>query len=151
MSHECQCCCALHFIFLDQTASDKLFEICCKRGDAVLDPLRTPPAKLRALLEAQDPRGRAFRQNIRAYNGALTFTSMSYTKNSRLDLSSGLHCFQALDTARAASMQSQLNADQLSGFQQVVAAVTDDPQTAHFYLQGPGALQGTLRPLSESR
>jgi hypothetical protein len=93
MSHECQYCTALHFI-QEQTASDKLFELCCKRGDAVLDPVRTPPAELRALLEAQDLRGRAFRQNIRAYNGALTFTSMSYTKDSRLDLSSGLHCFQ---------------------------------------------------------
>lgn len=51
---------------------------------------------------------------------------------------------QALDTARAASMQSQLNADQLSAFQQVVTAVTDDPQTAHFYLQGPGGTGKTF-------
>jgi hypothetical protein len=94
MSHECEYCCALHFI-QEQTASDKLFEMCCKRGDAVLDLIRAPPAELRALLEGQDPRGRAFRQNIRAYNGALTFTSMSYTQDRRLDLSGGLHCFQA--------------------------------------------------------
>jgi hypothetical protein len=70
------------------------FELCCKRGDAILDRLRAPPPFLRALLEGDDPRARSFRQNIRAYNSALAFTSVSYTKDTRTDLSRGLHCFQ---------------------------------------------------------
>jgi len=70
------------------------FELCCKRGDVVLDKLRAPPPFLRALFEGDDPRARSFRQNIRAYNSALAFTSISYTKDTRTDLSRGLHCFQ---------------------------------------------------------
>lgn len=93
MNYTCDSCGALHFIG-EQTKADKLFEKCCKRGDAVLDKLQAPPAEIRALLEGDDPRARSFRQNIRAYNGALAFTSVSYTKDTRLDLSSGLHCFQ---------------------------------------------------------
>ena len=93
MNHACEFCGALHFIE-EQTKADKLFEKCCKRGDAVLENIRTPPAEIQALLEGDDPRARSFRQNIRAYNGALAFTSVSYTKDTRLDLSSGLHCFQ---------------------------------------------------------
>jgi hypothetical protein len=59
-----------------------------------LDQLRVPPPFLRALLKGDDPRARSFRQNIRAYNSALAFTSVSYTKDTRTDLSRGLHCFQ---------------------------------------------------------
>lgn len=59
-----------------------------------MDRLRAPPDFLRALFEGDDPRACSFRQNIRAYNSALAFTSISYTKNTRTDLSRGLHCFQ---------------------------------------------------------
>ena len=52
IDHECEFCQALHFVH-EQTAADKLFESCCKRGDAVLDRLREPPAYLRTLYEAQ--------------------------------------------------------------------------------------------------
>ena len=93
IDHECEFCQALHFVH-EQTAADKLFESCCKRGDAVLDRLREPPAYLRTLYEAQTTVARNFRQRIRTYNGSLAFTSVSYTKDTRLDLSSGLHCFQ---------------------------------------------------------
>ena len=60
----------------------------------MLELLRPPPDVLRALFVGQDPRARSFRQNIRAYNSALAFTSVSYTKDTRTDLSRGLHCFQ---------------------------------------------------------
>ena len=76
------------------TGTNQLFELCCKKGDAILDQLRTPPAFLQALFKGVDPRARSFRQNIRAYNSALAFTSVSYTKDTRTDLSRGLHCFQ---------------------------------------------------------
>jgi hypothetical protein len=60
----------------------------------VLERLQTPPRFLWTLLREDDPRARSFRQNIRAYNSALAFTSVSYTKDTRTDLSRGLHCFQ---------------------------------------------------------
>jgi hypothetical protein len=41
-------------------------------------------------------------------------------------------------------MQAQLNVDQCSYFQAIIAAITDDPQTAHFYLQGPGGTGKTF-------
>ena len=41
-------------------------------------------------------------------------------------------------------MQAQLNLEQLDCFQQIVTAVETDPQTAHFYLQGPGGTGKTF-------
>jgi primosomal protein N' len=48
------------------------------------------------------------------------------------------------DTALAATMQAQLNPDQQSCFTRIVTAVDTDPQTAHFYLQGPGGTGKTF-------
>ncbi|PMD28680.1 hypothetical protein NA56DRAFT_559599, partial [Hyaloscypha hepaticicola] len=70
------------------------FELYYKRGDAMLELLRPPPDILRALLVDQDPRAYSFRQNIRAYNSVLAFTSVSYIKDTRIDLSRGLYYFQ---------------------------------------------------------
>jgi hypothetical protein len=94
MDEECQACGALHWIVESVTGSNQHFELCCKKGDTVLENLRPPPRFLEELLTADNPRARSFRQNIRAYNSALAFTSVSYTKDTRTDLSRGLHCFQ---------------------------------------------------------
>ncbi len=48
------------------------------------------------------------------------------------------------ETALAVKMQSQLNTDQLSCFNTIVTAIADDPQTAQFYLQGPGGTGKTF-------
>jgi hypothetical protein len=48
------------------------------------------------------------------------------------------------DTVIAAQMQSQLNTDQLSCFNRITTAIATDPQTAHFYLQGPGGTGKTF-------
>jgi hypothetical protein len=48
------------------------------------------------------------------------------------------------ETSLAATMEAQLNPDQRSCFQTIVAAVADNPQTAHFYLQGPGGTGKTF-------
>jgi len=53
-----------------------------------------PPLYLRTLLEGEDALARSFRRDIRAYNSALAFTSVSYNKDQRIDLRSGIHCFQ---------------------------------------------------------
>jgi hypothetical protein len=94
MDKECEFCNARHWISEVVVGTNQQFELCCKKGDAILDQLRTPPAFLQALFKGVDPRARSFRQNIRAYNSALAFTSVSYTKDTRTDLSRGLHCFQ---------------------------------------------------------
>ncbi len=41
-------------------------------------------------------------------------------------------------------MQAQLNTDQRACFQTIVAAITDNPQIAYFYLQGPGGTSKTF-------
>jgi DNA replication protein DnaC len=41
-------------------------------------------------------------------------------------------------------MRASFNADQLQGFDTIVSAITDDPQTAYFYLQGPGGTGKTF-------
>jgi hypothetical protein len=85
---------ARHWVSEAIAGAGQRFELYCKQGDVVLDELRASPPFLRALFEGDDPQARSFRQNIRAYNSALAFTSVSYTKDTRTDLSRGLHCFQ---------------------------------------------------------
>jgi hypothetical protein len=48
------------------------------------------------------------------------------------------------ETLLATTIQAQLNIDQRSCFQTIMAVVTDDIQTAHFYLQGPGGTGKTF-------
>ena len=93
MNHECQFCEAYHWID-EQDMASKQFEGCCKKGDVVLDRLRPPPDYLRSLYTEGDPLSQAFRNNIRAYNCALAFTSISYNKDKRINFSGGIQCFQ---------------------------------------------------------
>jgi hypothetical protein len=92
LDHECEYCAALHWI--EEATQDKQYEICCKKGDVDLPTLRMPPLYLRKLFTDQDPRGRAFRKEIREYNNALAFTSVSYTRDARIDENSGIQSFQ---------------------------------------------------------
>jgi hypothetical protein len=50
----------------------------------------------------------------------------------------------ARETSLTTAMQAQLNPDQRSCFETIVTAITNDPQTAHFYLQGPGGTGKTF-------
>jgi hypothetical protein len=56
--------------------------------------IRKPPPYLSYLFTGDDPLCRAFRTNIRAYNCAFAFTSISYKKDTRIDFSRGIQCFQ---------------------------------------------------------
>jgi hypothetical protein len=94
MNIQCEDCRVRHWGSEAIAGIRQRFELCCKRGDVALDELRAPPPFLRALFEGDNPRARSFRQNIRAYNSTLAFTSVSYTKDTRTDLSRGLYCFQ---------------------------------------------------------
>jgi hypothetical protein len=95
MTVECEFCTALHFI--EEAAGPsrhrQLFESCCKKGDVHLEPLKGIPPYLRTLFESQTPNGQHFCQNVRSYNNALAFTSVSYTKDTRIDFSTGVQVF----------------------------------------------------------
>ena len=58
------------------TKSCYKFSLCCGEGKVVLLPVAPHPELLMHLLTATDPRGRAFREQIRAYNNALAFASL---------------------------------------------------------------------------
>lgn len=92
MATECESCAARHW--LAEADPRGQFELCCKKGDAMLDYLQPSPPVLRSLLDGTDHRSTHFRESIRAYNSTLAFTSVSYTKDTRTDLTRGLHCFQ---------------------------------------------------------
>ena len=78
----CRDCAALHWIeervrAPGSTLANPHCNMCCDRGKvANIPPLAQPPEPLRSLLRDQTPIARAFRQNIRAYNSALAFTSL---------------------------------------------------------------------------
>lgn len=48
---------------------------CCRSGAVDLPPLPGTPPIIRDLLTSTSAHSREFRQNIRAYNGAFSFTS----------------------------------------------------------------------------
>jgi len=78
----------------ERIKSHKQFPACCVRGDGRLEPLKPTPGTLRSLLEDSSPRARKFRTDIRRYNSALAFTSVSYNKDTRVSLRGGIQCFQ---------------------------------------------------------
>ena len=54
-----------------------------------------PPEYLQYLLSSMDSAAKAFRNNIRKYNSALTFTSLKYTVDDRTyRATGGIQCFQ---------------------------------------------------------
>jgi hypothetical protein len=89
----CEFYAAFHFAD-EQVLPHRKFPACCVLGDGQLDPLQATPIELRRLLESDCQRGRSFRKDIRKYNSALAFTSISYSKDERLSLRGGIQCFQ---------------------------------------------------------
>ena len=99
MTKCCPHCRALHLLSERRSISSKdspKWESCCKEGDVVLPSWRESPGLLRDLLTEQTQRDRNFRQHIRKYNSALTFTSCNYKPNARIDprVNSGPVSFQ---------------------------------------------------------
>ncbi|CEI87497.1 hypothetical protein RMCBS344292_01908 [Rhizopus microsporus] len=75
MNRECSHCHALHWINERQetsSLSNPSWESCCKRGSIQPDPLQY----LKDLLASTDTQGRHFKDNLRQYNAAFTFTSL---------------------------------------------------------------------------
>jgi hypothetical protein len=75
----CRFCGALHWLAERTSNSSKRspkFGTCCNHGKVILPPLHEPPPALRGLLTAQDSEAKEFREHIREYNSALSFTSL---------------------------------------------------------------------------
>ena len=53
-----------------------VFNLCCHGGTIILPELHATPPELARLLRGTDERAREFRTHIRAYNNALSFTSL---------------------------------------------------------------------------
>ena len=66
------------------TKSCYKFSLCCGQGKVVLPPLASPPEMLMHLLTTADKRGKAFRDQIRAYNSALAFASLGVNLDKEL-------------------------------------------------------------------
>jgi hypothetical protein len=70
------------------------FSICCAKGKVILPPLQELPPPLNILLTETDPRSYAFRQNIRMYNSALSFTSIGAKIDQQVAGTSGIYTFR---------------------------------------------------------
>ncbi|XP_070677722.1 uncharacterized protein [Malus domestica] len=69
--------------------------MCCLKGRVALPPIQSPPEMV-ALFSDQTNEGRHFRQNIRAYNHAFSFTSMGVHVDERINISGrGIYTFRA--------------------------------------------------------
>ena len=96
MEHTCQHCGALHWL-AERGVSNSMnprWQLCCKDGEVDLSPMPDPPPFLRHLFQGEDRRSKLFRKEIRRYNAALAFTSLSYTKDERLANQKGFKPFQ---------------------------------------------------------
>jgi hypothetical protein len=77
MNVPCRKCGALHWID-ERTSKSSInapeFTSCCKNGDVVLPAIQDPPLQLRELYQSTTDRvASQFRDDIRQYNGGLTF------------------------------------------------------------------------------
>lgn len=86
----CDFCCVRHWV--DERGSEKddeSFEKCCKRRKVDLPPLWPAPEPLATLFTEQEPRGKDFRHQIRAYNTAFALNSIKYNMDDHIDPQAG--------------------------------------------------------------
>lgn len=70
----CEFCGSINF--LCEQPPDKKCSLCCHKGKVVLPDLKEYPERLKELLTSKSTESQNFKENIRAYNGALAFASM---------------------------------------------------------------------------
>src|ERR1044071_4961690 len=96
MNYKCHNCEAI--MWLDERTNKSMrspiFTICCAKGKVILPPLQDLPSPLDTLLTETDLRSRSFRQNIRMYNSALSFTSMGAKIDHQFTGTSGVYTFR---------------------------------------------------------
>lgn len=89
-------CSFCHAIYnpLEQNSQSK-FTLCCKSGNIVLPPNENVPRYISHLLENNDSDCQHFREHIRGYNSALSFTSLGANLDSALlNQRTGAYCFR---------------------------------------------------------
>ena len=96
MNYKCNDCRAMMWIDEKVNKSIRLpiFTTCCARGKVALPPLQELPYPLNILLIETDLRSRLFRQNIRMYNSALSFTSLGVKIDQQITGTSGVYNFR---------------------------------------------------------
>src|SRR5271156_462579 len=96
MTYKCNECGAMMWLDERVTKSVRLpvFSTCCAKGKVILPPLQKLPSPLDTLLTGTDPRSRTFRQNVRMYNSALSFTSIGAKINQQVTGTSGVYTFR---------------------------------------------------------
>ncbi|SCZ99745.1 BZ3501_MvSof-1269-A2-R1_Chr12-2g03447 [Microbotryum saponariae] len=72
----CTHCKARHWE-CERSKSTGHFSTCCSQGKVRLPPRPQPNLEYRQLLEGSDSEAKAFRENARSYNNALSFTSLA--------------------------------------------------------------------------
>ncbi|CAO3645166.1 unnamed protein product [Mucor hiemalis] len=68
-------------MWIDERASSSSkanprFQMCCSKGSANIEHLKSTPALIASLLRGSDEKSKEFRANIRLYNSSLSFSSM---------------------------------------------------------------------------
>src|SRR3989440_9559021 len=78
MIHKCRKCGAMMWLDekINKSARFPEFSTCCAKGKVILPPLQKLPSPLDILLTENDSHSHLFKQNIRMYNSALSFTSI---------------------------------------------------------------------------
>src|SRR6266542_1064739 len=96
MTYKCNKCGAMMWLDERVTNSVKLpvFSTCCARGKVILPSLQELPSPLNILLTGTDSRSCTFRQNIRMYNSALSFTSIGAKIDQQVTGTSGIYTFR---------------------------------------------------------
>ncbi|TRM69055.1 hypothetical protein BD626DRAFT_421021, partial [Schizophyllum amplum] len=99
MDRECPHCRATHWTAertktTGSSDTSPKFARCCMHGKIQLPLAPPPPARLYRLFTAQDARGREFRQNIRQYNAALSFTSLGVHVDDSVNRTAGPYVFK---------------------------------------------------------
>ena len=96
MTYKCSECGAM--MWLDERVNKSVrlpvFSTCCAKGKVILPPLQKLPSSLDILLTGTDPRSRTFRQKIRMYNSALSFTSLGAKIDQQVTGTSGVYTFR---------------------------------------------------------
>jgi len=96
MNHKCQHYGAMMWLDerVNRSVRSPLFATCCAKGKVILPFLQELPPPLDILLTGHDSRSRSFRQNIRMYNSALSFTSMGAKIDHQFTGTSGVYTFR---------------------------------------------------------
>src|SRR3954454_2296940 len=95
MTYRCNKCGAMMWLDerINQSKRLPVFSTCCAKGKVILPSLQELPSPLNILLTGTDPRSYTFRQNIRMYNSALSFTSIGANIDQTVAGTSGIYTF----------------------------------------------------------